>query len=310
MTVIVPTRPGQQDIPAVNAARQFDYPRDRLEIIIARGKQPSVQRNAALREACGDIVYFLDDDSVAPPDTLRKAVAHFANDDVKMAGGPNLCPSDAPPLEQTFALTMGTWLAFGPSRARYRQVGTARESSEKELILCNLLARKKDVSELGGFDESLYPNEENALMDALQQRGGKLIYDPELLVHRRPRPTLEAFMKMLRNYGRGRAEQFRLHPTPGSAMNFVPPLFLLYLLVTPLLPNAMLWPLPVYFLAVLAQALFILPLRKWFWLPRLMALILISHVFYGLGFWQGLATRPKPPSKEVTGEIKLDRISI
>ena len=27
-------------------------------------------------------------------------------------------------------------------------------------------------------------------------------------------------------YGRGRAEQFRLHPTPGSALNFVPPLFL------------------------------------------------------------------------------------
>jgi len=43
-------------------------------------------------------------------------------------------------------------------------------------------------------------------------------------------------------YGRGRAEQFRLHPTPGSAMNFVPPLFVLYLVLLILLK--LLQPLP------------------------------------------------------------------
>ena len=32
---------------------------------------------------------------------------------------------------------------------------------------------------LGGFfNEAPYPNEENALMDEVQRRGGKLIYDP------------------------------------------------------------------------------------------------------------------------------------
>ena len=36
--------------------------------------------------------------------------------------------------------------------------------------------------ELGGFNEALYPNEENALMDELQKRGGKLIYDPDLVL--------------------------------------------------------------------------------------------------------------------------------
>ena len=89
--------------------------------------------------------------------------------------------------------------------------------------------------ELGGFNEALYPNEENALMDELQKRGGKLIYDPQLVVHRRPRSNLKAFAKMLLTYGRGRAEQFRLHPTPGSALNFVPPLFCVYLLALPFL---------------------------------------------------------------------------
>ena len=53
-----------------------------------------------------------------------------------------------------------------------------------------------------------------------------LIYDPQIIVQRHPRPTLPAFIKMLLSYGRGRAEQFRLHHA-GSALNFVPPLFCL-----------------------------------------------------------------------------------
>src|SRR5439155_5208753 len=155
-------------------------------------------------------------------------------------------------------------LAFGPSRARYTTVGAVRQTSEKELILCNLVARRPAMLELGGFNEALYPNEENALMDELQKRGGKLVYDPNLLVYRRPRHSLKAFAKMLRTYGRGRAEQFRLHPTFGSALNFVPPAFCVYLAALPAvwLLNGKaglicLLPLAVYGLAVLAQTAFL-----------------------------------------------------
>ena len=308
VTVIVPTRPGDGYVKAVAAAEKFDYPKDKLEIIVARGKQPSVQRNHAIKAARGEIIYFLDDDSVALPENIYRALKHFASPDVKMVGGPNLCPPDAPAIEQNFALTTGSWLAFGPSRARYKSIGATRVSGEKELILCNLLARRADMLELGGFDESLYPNEENALMDELQKRGGKLIYDPELIVHRRPRPTLKAFIKMLMNYGRGRAEQFRLHPTPGSAMNFVPPVFVLYLLALPFLPWPLDIPLLAYFVLVLIQASVILPRGKFIWLPAQVGLIFLSHVFYGLGFWRGLFTKPRPPSRETTAEIKLEKV--
>ena len=86
---------------------------------------------------------------------------------------------------------MGSQLAFFSSRARYAPVGKLRETSEKELILCNQLARRETVLRHGGFNEALYPNEENALMDDIQKHGGKLLYDPELLVYRRPRRTLD-----------------------------------------------------------------------------------------------------------------------
>lgn len=336
VTIIVPTKPGQAEIKSVEAARGLNYPHEKMELIVARGKQPAIQRNRALREACGEIIYFLDDDSQPDADSLRRAVEHFRDANVQMVGGPNLCPGDAPFLEQVFAVVLGSWIAFGPSRARYHRVGKARATSEKELILCNLLARREAVLELGGFDEALYPNEENALMDDLQKRGGKLIYDPDIFVFRRPRRTLSAFCKMLVTYGRGRAEQFRLHPTPGSAINFVPPMFVLFLLLMPLwawlgwlsiacsksivaAPEAtstaarcqfgIAWyPLAAYALALVFQT--IANCGQGF-IPACAALPLLfaTHLFYGLGFWRGLFSRVEK-TKPATTEVVLERIPI
>ncbi|MGA2556938.1 MAG: glycosyltransferase [Verrucomicrobiota bacterium] len=308
VTIIIAARPDQAEVRAVAAAQKLEGADGQVEILLARGRQPSVQRNAALRAARGEIVYFLDDDSIAPPGNLRRALEHFQSPAVKMAGGPSLCPADAPALQQAFALTMGSWLAFGPSCSRYRACGGVRASSEKELILCNLLARREDLLQLGGFNEALYPNEENALMDELQKRGGKLLYDPDLIVYRPPRASFRSFCKMLLSYGRGRAEQFRLHPTLRSAPNFVPPLFCLYLVALAFLPAVFRWVAAAYLAAVLVQALAVLGGRKWHWLPRIMGLIFVSHVVYGLGFWRGCVTRPKPPPAAVSGGVQIEKI--
>ena len=314
ITVLIAARPGPAEVKAVAASRALDYPADKLEIIVARGKQPSAQRNAALKAACGEIIYFLDDDSAPEPGNLRRAVAHFSDSKVQMVGGPNVCPREAPPLEQVFALVLASWLAFGPSRARYAAVGKVRETSEKELILCNQLARRQAMLELGGFNEALYPNEENALMDELQKRGGKLIYDPQLVVHRRPRSSLKAFAKMLMTYGRGRAEQFRLHPTPGSALNFVPPLFCLHLLALPLLvtltPLGVVWlvPLAFYGIAVLAQAVVLAAGGQVLRSLAAVPLIVLTHILYGLGFWRGLFTTLRPRGQQPPPPVVLETV--
>lgn len=319
VTVIIPARPEETQVKAATAARHLDYPADKLEILLARGKQPSVQRNTALQAARGELIYFLDDDSLVPPGNLRRAVEHFRDPKVQMVGGPNLCPPAAPALEQVFALVLASWLAFGPSRARYAKVGRVRVTSEKELILCNLVTLRETVLKHGGFNEALYPNEENALMDKIQRAGGRLLYDPELFVYRRPRRNLRAFAKMVRTYGRGRAEQFRATPTFGSALNFVPPLFLVYLLTLPVM-WALTWvpaaawqrdvyqlPLLLYGMAVLLQVLALIPaggaVRGLCALP----LIVLTHLLYGFGFWHGLFTRLPPPGEKSTPPVSLER---
>jgi hypothetical protein len=309
--VIIAARPDQAEVKAVRASRGLNYPPSKLEILLARGKQPSAQRNAALRSATGDLIYFLDDDSEPPAANLLKAAEHFIDPQVQMVGGPNLCPASAPALEHIFAVTLSTWLGFGPSRARYARVGKVRATSEKELILCNLVARRGPLLELGGFNEALYPNEENALMDELQKRGGKLIYDPDLTVERRPRSSLAAFARMLRTYGRGRAEQFRLHPTIGSALNFVPPLFLVYLCLLPLLCWVSWWcllPLGFYSLAVLGQVVALLPAAGFSRSIAAAPLVVLTHVLYGAGFWRGLCTKLKAPQQRDPVPVDLERV--
>jgi hypothetical protein len=250
-----------------------------------------------------------------------------------MVGGPNICPPEAPWLEQVFARVLASGVAFGPSRARYTPVAEVRQTSEKELILCNLLARRDALLALGGFNEALYPNEENALMDELQKRGGKLIYDPQFFVYRRPRATLKAFAKMLMTYGRGRAEQFRLHPTFGSVLNFVPPLFLLYLLglvavalvATSWITKMLVVPLVIYVLLVLAEAFNLgvfyqgarslrdkageaRPGQRLVIGAATAPLIVLTHVLYGFGFWRGLFTRLDPSLHKSSNPITIERV--
>ena len=321
VSVIIPVHPAKTEARSAAASKLLDYPREKLEIIVVRSTDlatyPSMKRNAAIRAAKGELIYFLDDDSVPLPGNLKRAIAHFVDPKVQMVGGPNICPDDAPMIERTFANVMGSWLAFGPSCARYRSVGKLRESNEKELISCNLVSRRSVLLESGGFDESLYPNEENALMDAVLKRG-KLLYDPELIVHRRPRSNFKSFAKMLYSYGGGRAQQFRLHPTAGSFINFVPPAFCLYLILLviaafflpPLATAALSIPLALYLLAVLVQTFAVMARTTFMAGLRALPLLALTNILYGAGVLRGFFSKIAHVKPGGATDIRLETVPV
>src|SRR6185312_11540250 len=323
VSVIIPVHPAKTEARSAAASRLLDYPREKLEIIVVRSTDlatfPSMKRNAAIRAAKGELIYFLDDDSVPLPGNLKRAVAYFADPKVQMVGGPNICPDDATTTEKTFANVMGSWLAFGPSCARYRSVGKLRESNEKELISCNLVSRREVLLESGGFDESLYPNEENALMDAVLKRG-KLLYDPEMIVHRRPRSNFKSFAKMLFSYGGGRAQQFRLHPTAGSFINFVPPAFCLYLLALLILVPTRIIPMPwsmlalvplaLYLAAVLVQTLAVMARTGVMGGLRALPLLALTNILYGAGILRGFFSKIAHVKPGGATDIRLEMVPV
>ena len=299
ISIIIAARKDQSTVLALTALKAFSKSSVNFEVLVARGKQPSRQRNIAAQSAAADILYFLDDDSASVEGNLERLVTAFSNPAVAVLGGPNLCPKDASFLQRIFSGIMGSWLAFGPSYARYRQVGCLRSSSEKELILCNMAIRSSDFFEAKGFDESLYPNEENALLDEFSKRERTILYDPDLLIYRYPRETIFEFIRMLYRYGRGRGEQVRLYPSKGSLLNFVPALFVIFVLGCSLigfLPESLRL---LYLIPIVAYML--LSVGWGFWISGTSGIAMglcsipflpIAHIAYGLGLWRGLILGP------------------
>jgi cellulose synthase/poly-beta-1,6-N-acetylglucosamine synthase-like glycosyltransferase len=303
VSIIIPVKPGGR-VSALAGVRKADYPENSIEVLVAEGRQPSRQRNLAAAAAKGEFLYFLDDDSQVLPGFLQKAVRHYEEPSVAAAGGPSLTPDSDSVLQHSFAMALSSVLGGGGMRNRYRQTGEVRPTCDRELILCNLSFRKECFLSLGGFDERLYPNEENELLERIRQNGGKLIHDPGLAIFRSQRPTLGAFCRQLFGYGRGRGEQTVISGIV-RPITLIPSLFLFYLLLLPLAHKA------VYYLPLLCYLILIL-FMTFLEVSRsgrpgsallLPAVFPIFHIFYGLGMALGICRgkwKRSPP-----GEAKV-----
>jgi succinoglycan biosynthesis protein ExoA len=309
VSIIIPVKPGGK-VKALDALRDMNYPSEAVEILVAEGKCPSRQRNTAAAAAKGEILYFLDDDSMTSPEFLTGAVAHFGGRSVAAVGGPSLTPASDPPLRQAFALALSSRFGSGNVRNRYRKTGGVRETADNELILCNLSIRSDVFRSFGGFDERLYPNEENELMVRIRKNGLKLMCDPNLAVFRSQRKTFSAFVRQIFGYGRGRGRQTLIGGISGLT-SFVPVVFLLYLLALPLADN------PVYYLPLLCYLVmdFFFAAReavgagKTALAPLLFFLFPVLHLSYGAGIvWEFLSYGFRKKGVACGGAVTLRRV--
>ena len=105
-----------------------------------------------------------------------------------------------------------------------------RRGTENELILANLSFRKSVFLGAGGFNENLYPNEENELLNKLTSGGKIFLYVPDAWLYRSQRPSFRAYLKQVFTYGRGRMDQNYQHPEGFKPLHAAPSLFLIYCL--------------------------------------------------------------------------------
>ena len=115
------------------------------EVFLSVGKNPSLQRNFGVSLCKSPLVYFLDDDSFVNPDTPSHLTRHFENPRTAVAGGPNLVFPNAPSFEKTVSAVLASWMGSFKVRNRYAALGSVKEATEKDLILCNLIDRKSVV---------------------------------------------------------------------------------------------------------------------------------------------------------------------
>ena len=288
VSVIIPVKPGL--VPqAADRIESLGWLSDHCELLVAEGTNPSSQRNQAVQQARGEIIYFLDDDSLVVPDTLQRLEQHFVDPLVVAVGGPSLTPVTDSLLQQGIGAVLGSLLGAGGVRNRYRAVGTVRQTTERELILCNLAIRRDAFLAAGGLDERLYPNEENELLDRLKKGGGKLLHDPLLAVERSQRASIPAFVRQMYRYGLGRAEQTRIAGFNGL-MPFVPLVFVVYLLtLLPLMSLSGWWlPLLAYLcVGCLCSLRTALQQRQPLFLLLVPLLLPLLHIANGIGLLTG-----------------------
>ena len=306
--MIIPVKPGGE-VKALERLKAVAYPSDGFEILVAEGRSPSSQRNRAAAAATGDVLYFLDDDSLTSPGFLGRTALRYEESRTAVVGGPSLTPDSDSPLQHAFGMVFVSRFGGGGVRNRYRCHGDVRATGEHELILCNLSFRRELFLELGGFDERLYPNEENELMDRIAASDWVMIHDPGVAVERSQRRSVMAFVRQLSGYGRGRAEQTIISGRI-KWIAFVPSLFVLYLATLPFVHDPILLiPLPTYlmmaFLFALREGA-----RKREFLPALLlpALFLLFHCAFGVGMIRGFLFYPFRNRSRVESDVFIRRI--
>ncbi|MBI5685135.1 MAG: glycosyltransferase [Verrucomicrobia bacterium] len=307
ISVVIPHKPGLEEVRVLESLKAVDYPRDRYEVIVAEGFHPSKQRNQAVAKSRGDIVVFFDDDVTPDPKVFTRFVATFEEfPDAAVVGGPSVIPPTDNFWQQCFARVMRSRVTMGRSIARYESNGRRRATNESELILCNVAMRREAFVKAGGFDERLWPNEENEMFERLQRLGYRLIYDPEATVFRSHRPTLGHFVRQLLGYGRGRMGQTIIRPSVTCMIRMVPAAFVIYL------ASLLAWHPWWYELPLAAYALLISSAAAYHAINNrtlaggLMSLWLLplAHIAYGVGLLSALFKKmgrhEEPPGAGVT----------
>lgn len=309
ITVVIPVRPTETAGGAVRSLLDVDYPRDKVEVLVIRGTQPSKQRNLGIKSAQGDVIYFLDNDSFVSRDLFKIAAAHFEEPAVIGVAGPNVSQENAlvvaRAVDGVFCSVFGT----GGIRARYASVGSARVASEHDIIFCNLAIRKPILDKVGGLNENLYPNEENELYERLVASSAEahFIYDPEAVVTRPRSESVAAHLRQIFYYGVGRMKQTFYRPSVLCLLHMIPAFFLLYLAIVPWLGiPILLAPLGVYgVLLVVFSLKGGLGARSAAVAAVLLALFPLTHIAYGAGLIIGflryafLRWRPRKGSAEL-----------
>ena len=327
ISVIIPVKPGRQIIKTLGALQKIAYPQQLVEVIVCRGFNPSKQRNEAAKKAKGEILYFLDDDSIVDNKAFKRIVALFSSKiskiDIPQArgfsffpkgiskliidlffsgiiykggigaiGGPNVWWGKENFWEALAGAVLESFFVHSQMAARYRPIGAIHRANEKELILCNLAIKRSVFKQAGGFNEVLYPNEENELLNRIEQTGYQLVYHPGVLVYRHRRVSLPGLLIAFWHYGRGRMEQIRLEGRWQSLAMIIPLIFLIYLICLLFYHRGWFWlPLIIYILMALGSSLgFAVRRKKTYLIICLPVIFLLAHLTYAWGLISGLVT--------------------
>ncbi len=164
-------------------------------------------RNLGLRAATGEIVAYIDDDAYPDPHWLSYLAATFMNTDYVGVGGPNIAPADDGPVAGCVAAAPG-----GPVHV------LVSDCEAEHIPGCNMAFRTDALKAIGGFDRQFRSAGDDVdVCWRLQQRGGRLGFNPAAIVWHHRRDSIRAYWKQQVGYGKAEALLERKWPEKYNA---------------------------------------------------------------------------------------------
>lgn len=243
--------------------------------------------NIALRHAKGEIIIRVDGHTLIAPDYVRKCVEALQTSQADNVGG------RMEAISTTIfgkAVAAATSSPFGVGGARFHY-----SDLEEWVDTVYMGAWPRKVFEsIGMFDQELVRDQDDEFNYRLREAGGKILLSPKIKSTYIVRSTPRDLWRQYFQYGFWKVRVLQKHPRQMNLRHFIPPAFVISLLVSALLaispiyrPLSIFIPV-VYLLANLLASLSTAFKHGWRNLLLLPLIFAILHISYGSGFLVGL----------------------
>ena len=282
-----------------NEMTLVDEFRDLPIILYPTGQvSPAIKRDLGGEKAKGQFFAFIDDDAYPQSNWLDVAIKIFKTEqEIGAIGGPAVTPKTDPFWARVSGAVFLSRTSGGFPE-RYIPCPPIRVVDDWPTV--NLIVRKSVFNQVAGFGSKFWPGEDTLFcLKIISKTSKKILYVPELVVWHHRRSELHKHLYQVGNYGLHRGHFASQFPgTSRRVIYFIPTLWVMFVLTG-------------LFLSALSHSIYILYLGGWaFYLAALaiswkqicryesilvafaaIPYILLSHLWYGIKFAQGFATK-------------------
>jgi succinoglycan biosynthesis protein ExoA len=316
----------------IRCVQAQDYPKDRIEILVADGGSMDATReildrlaredsriqlvenpdriqaaglNAMIRRAKGEVVIRMDVHAEYQADFVRKCVLVLEKTGADNVGGAARAKARTW-FQRALCAALDSPLAVGGSKYR---------DSDNEGFVESVFPgafRRRVFETIGLFDPRAVTNEDAEINQRINESGGKVYLSREIVVHYYPRDSFRALARQYFKYGQGRARTLLKH---GHFLSLRPaiPFFMLagetFLLLTSAWHPFSGITLGTYAVVTGAEAVRVGRKAGPLAVPVVWAIFPVLHVAHGAGFAAGLVKYTREPdwgAPEKLGAVEVE----
>lgn len=260
VSVVIPCLNEEKTIQEVlDALRNQTYPIDLMEVVIADGGSTDETHqviddyqalhpelnlkwvhnpkriipagvNVAMLASSGEIIVRMDAHSIPQRDYVALCVEGLESGKGENVGGRwDIMPSNNTWIAKSIALAAGHPIGVGDAQYRHSD-----EAAIVDTVPYGAFYRRT-LEKVGLFDETLIANEDYEFNTRIRESGGRIWFDPKIRCQYFARPDLSRLAKQYWTYGFWKVQMLKRYPTTLRWRQFLPPAFVLGLVVLAIL---------------------------------------------------------------------------